>query len=297
MNLRELTSPIRLYWDITPSAAEIDYRRICGEIISNKILSLQVTESAPALSPALRGILDELRNAPVAVSLTLPRAALDAPAFEHIRKSSVRVLFVGASAAVELGAVLEVRDLLGGKPAIGVSFSVTRGNFHELPEVLSFCADNKIPNLAFPMQRLVDEGEECFFLTRAERLELAERLGRIERPGGLKIIIHDPFLWRAFYPSVDFPSGGCQAANTMIYISPEADVYPCPSAPMPLGSLLREPLKSIIASDRKKKIRESLLEVPEQCRECADLSQCRGGCRGRVFRLNKSLEGPDPSCG
>ena len=72
---------------------------------------------------------------------------------------------------------------------------------------------------------------------------------------GLRLTIHDPFLWRAFNPGIPFPQGGCQAANTMIAISPDRGVYPCPTLPVRLGELDSLSLKQIIASPAKKEFR------------------------------------------
>jgi GeoRSP system SPASM domain protein len=137
---------------------------------------------------------------------------------------------------------------------------------------------------------------DCFYLSRHEREELAARLQEFEIPADLKLIIHDPFLWRVFYPSVAFPDGGCQAANTMLYISREVDVYPCPTLPVIIGNLMRTSLKEIIQSDLKKDVRKMLISAPRGCGDCKELDQCKGGCRGRTYAMKTSLNEPDPSC-
>ena len=206
----------------------------------------------------------------------------------------VQVLFVCAASRSELETALEVKDQTKGKPLVGISFSVTRNNYRDLPEVLSFCVDHGIANLVLPMQRLVNE-TECFSLSAAERHTLTEQVQKVDKPG-VKIIIHDPFLWRTFYPTVDFPDGGCQAANTMVYISPEADVYPCPSLPVKIGNLAEEPLREIICSGRKKDLRNILITVPIDGTACDRAASCLGACRGRAFVMTGSLTCCDPAC-
>ncbi len=297
MNLKELSSPIRIYWDIGSARQPVfpDERRIAEEIAANKILSLQLTESVPVLSQSCLAVLDCLKDTTIAISLVAPIKSLDTQALGLLRGLPVRAIFVSTASQDDLSFVADIVRQAGGKPAVGVSFPVTRANFHKLPDMLMSCIDQNISSFVLPMQRLAGN-EECFSLSIEERHELTERLSGIDIPVGMKIVIHDPFLWRAFYPSTQFPDGGCQAANTMLYISPEAEVYPCPTLPFKLGNLSNKSLKNIIHSDVKKELRKVLISSPEACLSCSELNQCMGGCRGRSYKINKSLLQPDPAC-
>lgn len=297
MNLKELSSPIRAYWDIGPvrNVTAADCARIAGEIAANKVLSLEVTEASPSLSEACLAVLGALKDKTVALSLVAPQSALNSSTLALLRGLSVRELLVSAATLAELEGVNEIKKKTEGRPAVGVSFPVSRANFRELPGVLKFCVRHDIAHLVLPMQRLTGD-EECFLLNKGERQELASRLKGIDRPSWLKIVIHDPFLWRVLYPSVRFPEGGCQAANTMFHISPNADVYPCPSLPVRIGNLLETSLKEVTRSDIKRELRKKLIASPHYCADCEELDHCLGGCRGRAYRLRNSLEEPDPAC-
>lgn len=297
MNLTELASPIRIYWDIGPAqdVAPFDPRRIAEEIALNKILSLQITENAPHLSEAVISVIDSLTGKPVVLSLVASRSALDASALDRLKQTSVKIVFIQTSSMKELEAVPEVVHRAAGRTAIGVSFSVTRDNVNDLPEVLSFCREHRIEHLLLPMQRLMTGGT-CFSFSREERAELTRRLTGIEKPSWLRITIHDPFLWRAFYPTVEFPNGGCQAANTMLYISPDLDVHPCPMLPIKIGNVREKPLKDIMRSAQKTNVRLDILKRPAVCISCGETNECKGGCRGRAFVTTGSLEQPDPAC-
>jgi len=297
MNLKELASPIRIYWDISGEDArsQVEYRRVCEEITDCRILSLNLYDSAPALSRTCISVLEAFKDKPVAVSLTLPLAALTPEVLAVLRELPVRMLLADLSSVAELESLSRL-NVSGRRPTAGLSFRVDENNYTELPEALSFCARNGFPGLVIPMQRLTND-EACFLISADERRELTNRLSAVERPAGLKIIIHDPFIWRVFFPELSFPDGGCQAANTMLYISPAADVYPCPSLPVKLGSLVEDTLKAIVFSERKKELRRLLCSAPEGCRACGDLGQCMGGCRGRTYAMKKTLDLPDPSCG
>jgi GeoRSP system SPASM domain protein len=297
MNLKELSSPIRLYWDLGPTEQvnSAACRRIAREAVAGKFLSLQITDTAPQLSRACIAALDELKDTMMAVSLVASGSALDVPVLDHLNKLSVIAVFIPASSMRELDVIPQLSAQTESKPMTGVSFPVTRANFRELPQVLSFCIEHRIGHLLLPMQRLVS-GEQCFTFTAEERAELAARLERIEKPSWLRITIHDPFLWRVFFPKVEFPNGGCQAANTLLYISPEADVYPCPTLPIKIGSLLRSSLGDLIRSEAKKVLRAGILVAPKECGQCVGLVECKGGCRGRAYHQSNSLNMPDPSC-
>ncbi len=297
MNLKDLSSPIRIYWDIDSAKQPIFYdeRRIAEEITANKILSLQLTESAPVLSQSCIAILDSLKDTTVAISLVAPIEALDAQALRLLRCLPINAIFVSTASQDDLRSVADIVRQTGGKPAVGISYPVTRANFHKLPNMLMSCIAQNIASFVLPMQRLTGN-EECFSLSLEERHELTVRLSGLDMPGRMKIIIHDPFLWRAFYPTTRFPDGGCQAANTMLYISPEAEIYPCPTFPFKLGNLSNKSLKYIINSNVKKELRKALISSPAACLNCSELSQCMGGCRGRAYKIKKSLLQPDPAC-
>jgi GeoRSP system SPASM domain protein len=296
MNLKELTSPISVYWDIDHTSRQgiAFHRNICEELIENKVLSLNITEPGAFLSSECLSVMDRLMHEPIAVSLTVSPTALNAESIGLLRDLKPRALLVKAASREELHQLADLRREAGALP-LGVSIEVDRHNFVYLPEVLSFCITNGIVNLVLPMQRLTN-AMDGFCLSAAERLELAAALKGMERLESLKIVIHDPFLWRAFYPSVIFPEGGCQAANTMLYLSPEADVYPCPSLPIKLGSLLKESFKELVLSQKKKELRKVLAAPPRICGDCDELHLCLGGCRGRAYRMKGSLTEPDPAC-
>jgi GeoRSP system SPASM domain protein len=296
MRTTELSSPIRILWDIGPeTSGPVDHRQIAREITENKVLNLQITESAAKLGQACFAILDELKAVGIGLSLVAPHSALDASSLERLSTSPLRMLLLSTASSGDLGSFLEAKELIDGKVSIGMAFPVTRENASQLPEVLAFCVQHRIPHLMVPIQRFT-QGGECLSLSLNERQALSERLARIDRPSWLKIVIHDPFLWRAFFPTIEFPDGGCQAANTMLYFDASGDVYPCPALPIKLGNLMREPLRSIIHSERKKELRASLVELPRECLGCDIAFQCHGGCRGRGYWMTDSLQSADPAC-
>jgi len=285
----ELASPITIYWDLAPNESATDsLQQICTDILAVRPLMLQLYVPSPFLGEGVRALLEQLRGEPVSVTLTITPACL----------STLGDMAVTRLGITEILVVVEHPDALKNitaLPTVGVSCPVTEVNWRELPAVVAGCRERGFNRLVLPMQRLYNE-DRPFLLSKDGQKELERALAETGGTKDLKLTIHDPFLWRAFNPGVPFPQGGCQAANTMIAISPEGGVYPCPTLPVRLGELGVASLQDILASPRKKDFRRSLLLHPQACRECHEVAECKGGCRGRAYVMHGSLDGIDDSC-
>lgn len=285
----ELAAPITVFWDLAPAAAASEQlERICDDIIACRPLMLQLNDPSPRLGEGTGMILKRFANGPVSLFLTISPVCLHSLGITAASDFGIRELLL---AAEQPGDVSDATAMAG----VGVSCAVTRENWRMLPDVVCVCRERGIQHLVLPMQRLY-HGEEPFLLTRREQIELEHALAAIGGTQGVDLTIHDPFLWRSFNPGVPFPQGGCQAANTMIAISPDGGVYPCPTLPKLLGNLGTASLKQIISSSLKKEFRRCLLDFPTACRQCHQLDECRGGCRGRAFVMHGSLDGIDSAC-
>ncbi len=293
MNLRDLAWPIRIYWDlpVDPSGSGL-CMKVCNDIADIKILFLSLRDGAPTIGQCCRDVLAGLKGRGVALSLSVTASAF----YPELTALSVKTLLAEASS------LDDVRSLIGkisrkGKEGLncGISFEVGRGNYRELPDVVSLCIDNGIRDLVFPIQRL-EPGNDVFYVGKSEREEISRRLGSIDH-GKIRMTIHDPFLWEVFFPNADYHEGGCQAANSMFYISPSYKVYPCPAMPLELGDLNKTTLREIVMSEKKKKLRNFLLNPPGECAECDSAGNCLGGCRGRAYALTGALDRRDPACG
>ncbi len=297
MNLPELNYPVRIYWDIAPlpPVRPFDYLRLCEEILEIRILHLDVRDTGFHLGPPCGDILEKLRNKNIAVSLTLASPAFNPSTISLLSHGNIKAMFLEASSFDELKSSIEkIKQYGGASTPAGLSCPVEHFRYRDIPGIVSLCLNNGITHLVIPMQRVINSGA-CSYPDKQERDELSESLQTLPF-GDLKLIIHDPFLWRVFYPTVPFPANGCQAANTMLYISPAGDVYPCPSMPVKLGSLGKKSLKDIILSSEKKELRKMLITSPRECLDCDELNQCRGGCRGRAYVLTQSMNEADPAC-
>lgn len=297
MNLKELAFPIRVYWDLTPVPAKVsvNYKGICDEIAAMKFFTVNLLDIGVPLSNSCFEILERLKNEMLTVSLTVSPSALSSATIALLSGLKVKELLVEASAEDALRSAAQmIKQHKDSNMTIGASFNVTRENRRTIPDAVSFCLHNNITRLVFPMQRLTS-GEACFYIGREEGQALTAELSKLNIES-MKITIHDPFLWRIFYPDTSFPGGGCQAANSMIYIASDGNVYPCPSMPIALGNLQDARLKEILSSSSKKELVKSLHNPPQECIGCVELNGCMGGCSGRVFVLSNSLSLRDPAC-
>jgi len=284
----ELSSPIRLYWDITPApVTDPDYNRICFEIDSSRALTLHLTDLGETLSPVTSVVLSRLSTSSLALMLTVSYAAVFevVPIFESV----VKKLYVDVASPEAIAG-------LSGTGISGISFRTSHSNHRLLPDIVAVCIDSGIPELQLPMERLT-AGEAPLCLTVPEQEDLSARISKIQFAGKLTVTANDPFLWRAVYPETPFPDGICQAANTMLAIAPNGDVSPCPAMPLLLGNLQQSTYREIIGSILKKEVRERILAFPPACKECRMLHDCRGGCRGRGLNVAGDFGAVDPGCG
>lgn len=294
MNLKELKWPVRVYWDLP--AEDPDTSLVAGisdELIALKILFLSLRSPE---ADACAGILGKVRGGNMAVSLTLPGSALTAQLLASLPQTGVRTLLAEFSSLRNAGEWLEGEAISANKgKAPGLAFDINGTNYHEIPDVVSLCLRKGIGDLVFPIQRLTGN-DEAFCLTGEMRAGMAALLAGMDYRR-LHITIHDPFLWQVFFPDAPYHEGGCQAANSMLYISPEFRVFPCPAMPLQLGDLRDTTLREIILSGKKKDLRRSLKEPAGDCAGCDLAENCLGGCRGRALAAAGSLERRDPACG
>ncbi|RJR19577.1 MAG: GeoRSP system SPASM domain protein [Nitrospiraceae bacterium] len=297
MNLKELAFPIRIYWDLSPAPdnATIDYPGICREIVEMRFFSLNLRDAGVELSSTCMEILEALNNKPIAVALTVSRSVINPSMMTRLSGLKVKELLIDAFTDEDFRFIAELRNQYNNSTmVIGASFQINKYNYRGIPDIISFCLNNDLTRIVFPMQRLTAK-EECFYISRQDGKDLSNKLYPLNT-GNLKLTIHDPFLWRVFYPDTAFPGAGCQAGNSMAYISPEGNVYPCPSMPKILGNLNNSPLKILLSSALKKELVKSLRKSPVACLGCKEIDHCIGGCRGRTIALSDSLELRDPAC-
>jgi len=175
----------------------------------------------------------------------------------------------------------------------GYLFYLNEKNFRDVPSVISFCIDNNVKELKFPIQR-VDKGR-IFYPDPEAASRLCQEIRDVP-VDRLKLTIHDPFTWQIIYSKDNPNEGGCHGAKTMMYISGNFDVTPCPILPVSMGNLRFSSCKDIFSSEKRREIRDKLSSPPKECGGCPVVSKCIGGCRGRAYALYESFDKQDPAC-
>ncbi|MBI5675386.1 MAG: SPASM domain-containing protein [Nitrospirae bacterium] len=286
MSPDNLIDPFIVYWDINSSRHSDDVIfNICDELIKRKIFVLNLRDLSNPVSATVCGILDKLAGSNIKIRLTVNHDSLEKPMIRNLLERRIS-LFTETDSVEKFLSV--PGNIIG-----NVSFSLNKKNFHEIPAVISFCIKNRIKELEFPIQR-AEEGE-IFYPAHSEVDQLAHALKEIPLEL-LKLTVHDPFLWKVFFTREHLEGMGCNGANTMIYIADNLDVTPCPLLPVTLGNLCSEALKEIFSSVKRRQIRKELIAPPYECRECAIVDNCKGGCRGRAYILLETFDRKDPAC-
>lgn len=291
MSLPELSTPIRVYWDLTPLPIDPpDHEKIVAGIIELKILNLDITATGIPIPLSCVSILKRCAAAGLGTTLTISPSSLSTAAIDLLALAPPKELLFEVT---NIDALLSLKPL----PASvsGVSFPIDENNWTYVPQVIRFCSEQGMKRLVFPMQRLY-KGEAPFHIPAHGLAEITANLTSFQAPPGLRITVHDPFVWRAIFPHTPFPEGRCQAANTMLSIDQNGSVYPCPVMPVPLGNLKEMTLKEIAKGEIKKAVRSRLLLLPGECAECTAAESCKGGCRGRGERISGTWEALDPGC-
>ena len=111
--------------------------------------------------------------------------------------------------------------------------------------------------------------------------ELEELLSRVRDKAmskGMRLIWYTPTQYCEFHPvQMELGAKFCTAAKYNMCIEPNGDVIPCQSYYSSLGNILRDDWESIWNHPTAVSIRNRDW-VPEECRSCAELALCGGGC-------------------
>ena len=296
MNLDELGAPLIVYWDLNPQVP-IDpqiIRRICDNLLTNRIFILNLWDHSSYLSAETSIILECLRNENINISLTVHHSVLNALDFTNFLPALKKIL-IQCDSIEQLSSITEkLQARKTNKLLTGISFVLSGQNFESVPDALNLCIKSGINDIHFPIQR-PEKNRKIFWLDSERKNLISERLRSI-LADRLNLTVHDPFLWKLFNPASDRNERGCQGGNTMVYISGNLDVTPCPLLPIVLGNLESATLTAIFLSDEIRQIRRQLSITPQECGKCDELNVCRGGCRGRAYVIHKTFDKRDPAC-
>ena len=285
-----LINPFIIYWDVNPSASDDDILRICNELVEAKIFVLDLRDLSSPLSNAANKILGRLEKEQVRIKLNVNKDILGEPA-ERLRGVQVFIQFERLEQF--RSSLDDVLRLINQGYSIGVSFDLDEINFSDLPNFISLCIDYNIENIRIPIQRADDK--KIFYPDAESAGRTSADLNKLDMEK-LNLSIHDPFLWKLLHKEDNPNEDRCNGAKTMMYISKDLDVTPCPVMPFLLGNLHEMSMKEIISSEKRRRVREELAMSPGECVPCNVADKCKGGCRGRTYVLFRIFDKKDPAC-
>jgi radical SAM protein with 4Fe4S-binding SPASM domain len=85
----------------------------------------------------------------------------------------------------------------------------------------------------------------------------------------------------------------CSFGFDKFYVDVRGNVMVCGMSRLPLGNLLKSPLRKILDSAPLYRRYQRLDHLPQRCRECVHLEICGGGCRAAALAFSKSIDGSD----
>lgn len=265
--------------------AHPDFLRLLETVAARRPrLSFAVLSNGTLVDAALARALTPLRPEFVQVSLEGRPATHD-----RIRGAGS---FARAAAAV--------RQLTAARVPVLLAFTAHRENFREFPAVAELAcrwrvqkvwADRFIPAGSGAEHGLASltptEAREFFTLLRAARAAAQRRWfcrTEVAQHRALQFLTGDASPYR------------CTAGDSLLTLLPNGDLLPCRRLPLPVGNVLRTPLRELY---RESAILRALREprrVAAGCEPCAFRHTCGGGLRCLAFALRGDPFTSDPGC-
>lgn len=183
-----------------------------------------------------------------------------------------------------------------------IQFTVTRGNRHELDEIVAW-ADEKgavCVNVYFLVE--TGRGEGMHGLPPEENDEVLARLAELQRTYRGRLMIRSkcqPQLMRHIYegdpesPLLHYRTR-CPCGVQYCRITPEGKVTPCPYMPEVAGDLTERSFGDIWREATVFKLLRNG-ELGGKCGRCEYREIC-GGCRARAYAVDGDFLGVDPAC-
>ena len=281
------------------------------KLIDNQIFSVIVTGGEPLIKKELtKRVICLLKANNTKVSLNSNLTLADDDFIQFLKEQKVGVLTSCPSGEESSFAKLvgidnyklfenKIKKLVEAGVHFTVNMVVTKDNIHEVRLTAermkalgckSFAATPMGLNVEYPRLDLlltVDEVRQVI----ADLLWIEENLKM--RVDILEALPKCVFPEEVLKGKHSFLNRKCQAGRTVIAVSCNGDVRPCAHNPSSYGNLLEEDLRDIW---RKMSDWRSARYIPEECKDCAWLNRCNGGCRTSAKVFNGDWDKKDMWC-
>jgi len=172
-----------------------------------------------------------------------------------------------------------IRNALATRLFVMTNTTLIQSNSKSLRETLQFLAELHVPTIG--LNGIIHSGRGRQFSEELQESDLPALLSLAQTmtaSNGQKLIWYTPTQYCHFDPlSMDLGVKGCTAALYNMCVEPNGDVLPFQSYYSSLGNILLEDWQSIWEHDLAVSIREKRY-LPADCRQCAILETCGGGC-------------------
>ncbi len=178
-------------------------------------------------------------------------------------------------------------------------FTLMKKNLREVPALLRLCERKGVEGLILERFVPIGQGREAMdqVLDRGDWKSLvhmlSDRFSIEEEEAGL-------LSYQAF--QIRFRQGEepellgapCVVGSDGLCLMPDGTVFPCRRLPIPIGNLLREPLRVIWEGSEVLRLVRDRSNLKGRCKAC-DVAACRG-CRSLALALTGDYLAEDPHC-
>jgi len=182
-----------------------------------------------------------------------------------------------------------------------LSMTITKLNIRDVENVIEFSEKIGVSGVGF--RRLAPEGRgssiRSYMLNPNELKSVYDLIVKkqkelIKKHSNLRISIG---CESSFFNSENtIFKNSCNAGYFSLTILPNGDVYPCRKLPIKVGNVTKKSIYEIFYSSKKLWQIRDKNNISQECIECPDFSNCKGGSKCVSFAYFKKLNVPDPQC-
>ena len=178
-----------------------------------------------------------------------------------------------------------------------ISFTATKINYKEFPEVVKFGVKNGVDNIW--SDRFIPLGTDYdkeFMMNKEETNEYLDIMEKERQKLKRKKSKTNIAMYRAlqFQKTNDLPYA-CTAGKSLLTVMENGDLVPCRRMPIVVGNLLKEDMYELYKNNKILKWLQGDT-TPEECKSCEHSENCNGGLKCLTYAIYKDLNHKDIGC-
>jgi radical SAM protein with 4Fe4S-binding SPASM domain len=193
--------------------------------------------------------------------------------------------------------------LLEAGASVGLNYVVTRQNFDQLTEVLTYAGERRLTDVEFLRLKPSGRGRQDYFERRLTPVQNREFYPTIKRlfgeygvPAKIDCSFVPMFCWHRPDKKMmeQFSVYGCEAGNVLLGIRSDGRFAGCSF--LSGDENIFELPRLWNSSEHLARLRSWVDRAPEPCQSCNYLDICKGGCRAVAEFVSSDISAPDPEC-